>query len=153
MTNIIRKLYPNDLPEVLSIENAEHIAPWTHETFITCMRAGYPGWVLVSPTKAILGFIIVSHVLDECHVLNLCVHHAHQHQGLGTLLLEHALNEAKREGVGIAYLEVRRSNTKAIALYQKMHFKQVGLRKQYYATVNGHEDALVFARSLIIIPE
>lgn len=152
MTNIIRKLHEDDLPGVLSIETAEHIAPWTYETFTTCMRAGYPGWVLVSPTKEILGFIVVSHVLDECHVLNLCVRRSHQHQGLGTLLLEHALNEAKRQGVGIAYLEVRRSNAKAIALYQKMHFKQVGLRKRYYATADGQEDALVFARSLIIIP-
>lgn len=154
MINKIRKLYPDDLPEILSIEQAEHIAPWTMETFQSCLRAGYPGWVLLcEEQKHILGFIMVSHNYDECHILNLCVRHQYQHQGLGSLLLEHALSDAKRQGLGITYLEVRASNKKAITLYRKMHFKQVGIRKQYYATVNGREDALVFARSLIIIPE
>ena len=152
MTNQIRKINLDDIPSILLIENAEHIAPWTLETFVSCLRADYPGWVLTAADE-ILGFIIVSHNVDECHILNLCVSRNYQHQGLGTTLLEHALDDAKRHGINIAFLEVRRSNHNALALYRKMHFKQVGLRKQYYATGDDREDALVFARSLIIVPK
>ena len=64
-------------------------------------------------------------------------------------MLEYALDYAKQQGAMAAYLEVRRSNTPAIALYQKMQFLPIGERKNYYTTVSGSEDALVFARNLV----
>jgi ribosomal-protein-alanine N-acetyltransferase len=78
-----------------------------------------------------------------------CVAHAHQHQGWGRKLLTHAIQYAKQHGAGIVYLEVRRSNTKAISLYRKESFYLIGERKGYYPTVAGQEDALIFAKSLV----
>lgn len=98
--------------------------------------------------KKIIGFIIISLTIEECHILNLCVDREFQHQGWGRKLLEHALNHARKHGIGIAYLEVRRSNSRAISLYKKMKFHLVGERKGYYPTVAGNEDALIFAMSL-----
>jgi ribosomal-protein-alanine N-acetyltransferase len=96
----------------------------------------------------IIGFIIISMSADECHVLNICVARSFQHQGFGKKMLEFVLNHASQRGMGIAYLEVRRSNTRAISLYQKMKFHLIGERKGYYATVAGEEDALIFAIDL-----
>lgn len=144
---MLRALFRSDLQNVLSIEKSVHVLPWTEETFNTCFQSGYLGWV-AELDKKIIGFVIISLTKTECHILNLCVSHAYQHQGFGRKLLKFALTYAKEKGMGIAYLEVRRSNSRAISLYQKMQFHLVGERKGYYPMLSGNEDALVFAKSL-----
>ena len=144
---MLRTITKSDLRQLLAIENAVHVVPWTEDTFKVCFQAGYLGWAL-ELDRQMIGFIIVSMRVDECHILNICVAKAYQHQGYGRQLLEYALNEAKERGAGIAYLEVRRSNTRAISLYRKMKFQLISERKDYYPTVAGREDALVFAKNL-----
>lgn len=145
---MLRALFKADTSQILAIEQSAHVMPWTEETFKMCFQAGYLGWVW-EEQKKILGFIIVSQTQEECHVLNLCVAKDKQHQGLGRLLMQQAVQYAKKAGIRIMYLEVRRSNTKAIALYRKLQFHLVGQRKDYYPTPQGVEDALVFAKSLV----
>src|SRR5262245_26552494 len=143
---MLRTLFKSDLPNVLAIEKAVHVLPWTEETFNTCFQSGYIGWVAEFDNR-VIGFVVISLSQSECYILNLCVSHAYQHQGFGRKLLEFALDHAKSKGIGIAYLEVRRSNSRAISLYRKMQFHLVGERKGYYPTVSGNEDALIFAKS------
>jgi ribosomal-protein-alanine N-acetyltransferase len=144
----LRKLIKSDLPAVLTIEQAVHITPWTAETFDICFQSHCLGFVAEVDGR-IVGFIMVSAHVGECHVLNIAVLHKFQRQGLGARLLIEALAAAKLTGSTIAYLEVRKSNTRAIALYLKMQFKQVGERKDYYPSHEGYEDAIIFAKSLV----
>lgn len=143
----MRKLIQSDLPQLLQIERATHLSPWTDETFKLCFNAGCYGWG-IEINKKIIGFIIVSLTYDECHILNLCISHAHQRQGWGRQLLMYALQAMQALGGQIAYLEVRRSNVKAIRLYQKLHFHLIGERKDYYPLDTGAEDALIYAKSI-----
>lgn len=146
--NMLRTLFNSDLPQLLMIEKSVHVSPWSEDTFKSCFQAGYMGWV-IEQDKKVIAFIMISLTPDECHILNICVARVHQHQGYGKQLLVHALTHAKSHGVAIAYLEVRRSNERAIALYKKNQFHLVGERKNYYPTVGEEkEDALVFAMSL-----
>lgn len=144
---MLRTMSKADLPQLLAIEKSVHVTPWTDETFLTCFDSGCAGWVMVVEVD-IVGFVLISVRAGECHVLNLCVDLPHQRQGFGRQLLEHALKDAKTNGAGIAYLEVRRSNVHAIHLYRKQQFRLVGERKGYYPDAKGQEDALIFARSL-----
>lgn len=144
---MIRNLELKDLPRILAIEHAVHLVPWTRETFDACFQSGYLGWVSEDQQK-LNGFIVVSIKSDECHVLNVCVDRPYQRQGYGRKLLEHALSYAKAQQSYVAYLEVRRSNLIAIALYKKMQFRLIGERKNYYPAPMGNEDALIFAKSL-----
>lgn len=144
---MLRKFFKSDLQEMLTIEQAVHIAPWNEATFKTCFEQGYFGCV-AELDKKVIGFVIYSIKVGECHILNLCVAREYQHHGWGRKLMEYALAHARKEGAGAVYLEVRRSNSRAISLYTKMNFQQIGERKGYYPTVNGVEDALVFARLL-----
>lgn len=144
---MIRPLFKTDVPEVLVIEQAVHVVPWTEETFKACFQAGYLGWVM-EVDKKIIGFIMVSLYLEECHILNIVIARDFQRKGHGHALLSFVLEYAKQHGIGIVYLEVRRSNSRAIHLYKKMHFQLVGERKNYYPTVSGEEDALIFAKNL-----
>lgn len=145
---MLRTLFKSDIERLLVIENAVHVAPWTEDTFKACFQAGYLGWG-VELNKKIIGFIMASMNAEECHILNLCVANEQQRQGFGEKLLEHALQYAKQQGISVAYLEVRKSNSRAISLYKKFHFHLVGERKNYYPTVAGKEDALVFGRALV----
>lgn len=144
---MLRKIFKSDLAELQVIENASHDTPWTNDVFKMCLQAGYLGWA-IELDQHLIAFIVVSMQSQECHVLNLCVARAYRRQGWARQLLAHALDEAKRLGAGVAYLEVRRSNTRALALYEGMQFSRVGERKGYYQTVAGAEDALVLARHL-----
>ena len=146
---MFRKMVKTDVPQLLIIEQSVQGAPWTEETFKTCFEMEFEGWVDERDGK-VAGYIVVSMQADECHILNLCVAREYQQQGLGRALLTHGLAMARNRNVGIAYLEVRRSNSRAIALYKKMEFHQIGERKDYYQTVSGMEDALIFAMSLKI---
>lgn len=144
---MMRTLFKSDLNQLLEIEKSVNVAPWTEDTFAACFHSGYIGWV-IELDKKIIAFIMVSLTVDECHILNLCVVREFQHQGWGHKLLNQALMHARQNGVSIAYLEVRKSNTRAIALYQKLKFQLVGQRKNYYPTQAGQEDALIFALDL-----
>ena len=144
----LRTLTKSDLPSLLAIENSVHILPWTLETFVSCLEAGHRGFV-IEIEHDVVGFVIASITNEECHILNVCVKVDYQCQGFGCTLVSKALQDAKERGAGIAYLEVRRSNTKAIALYEKLKFKEIGVREAYYPGPHDQEDALIFAKSLV----
>lgn len=142
-----RKMVKADLPRLLAIEQSSQGVPWNEDTFLLCFDMAFEGWV-AERDGVIAGYLVLSMRGEECHILNLCVAHAYQRQGIGKSLLLFGLEEARRRKIEIAYLEVRRSNDKAIALYRKLKFIEIGERKHYYQTVNGPEDALIFATSL-----
>lgn len=146
---MLRAMTLSDISQLLAIETATQMAPWTEEVFKKCFQAASRGWVIEQAEGKVSGFILVLIQVNECHVLNLAVAPSQQRQGHGSRLLSHALTVAKRQGAEIAYLEVRCSNEHAIALYKKMNFKKIGERKNYYSTGEGYENAWVFAKILI----
>lgn len=140
----MRKATLDDLPQLVALEQATQAAPWTEDIFKRCLAIHYDCWVMDFQEK-ILGFVILSTTLTrEGHILNLCVDPAYQGQGFGRKMLAYAMSQARQKGIDMVYLEVRRSNTRAISLYDKMNFIQIGERKNYYPG----EDALVFALDL-----
>jgi ribosomal-protein-alanine N-acetyltransferase len=143
----IRQLNDLDIPNLLTVEEAAQSNPWSEAAFKRCFEANYLGWTAEIPGK-MLGFVMISINLGECHILNLCVHPTEQHKGAGRMLLLYALRWAKQVGAGMVYLEVRRSNLAAIGLYRKMNFKIIGERKEYYPNGKEREDAIIFARDL-----
>jgi ribosomal-protein-alanine N-acetyltransferase len=93
----------------------------------------------------IIGYGILQVAADEAHLLNLCIDKSAQHQGFARVMLERLLYQAASRNANVVFLEVRPSNPRAIELYQRAGFNQVGLRKGYYDARNGREDALVMA--------
>ncbi|HEY9701996.1 MAG TPA: ribosomal protein S18-alanine N-acetyltransferase [Allocoleopsis sp.] len=89
-------------------------------------------------------------ILDEAHITLLGIHPDYRQQGLGKHLLKVLLDTAKNKGILRATLEVRISNEVAIALYHKLGFNDVGLRKNYYQ--NPDENALIMWSKLTIYP-
>ncbi len=145
----LRPMQEEDIPAILVIERLAYNYPWTEGIFKDCLRVGYACWVLEAETPGrILAYAIISVAADECHVLNICVDRGQQNQGLGRRLLRSVLNYARDARAQTAYLEVRPSNTAAVALYLSEGFNEVGLRKNYYPAKTGREDALIMAKVL-----
>lgn len=90
-----------------------------------------------------LAVIWVSRVVDEAEILDLRVLATHRRQGFGRLLLRHALLTLTASGINALFLEVRRSNVAAITLYEAAGFASIGVRKDYYTTASGREDAVL----------
>lgn len=93
----------------------------------------------VSPT--LIGLGCLWSIVDEAHITLLGIHPQYRHQGLGMLLLNYLLQEAKERNLHHATLEVKTSNAKAIQLYKKFGFQIAGTRKNYYPKTG--EDASI----------
>ena len=131
------------LPQVVDIERRAYEFPWTEGIFRDCLKVGYSAWVVASPADEVLAYAVMSMAVGEAHVLNLCVEPAYHQQGLGRFLLTHLREIGHAAGMALMLLEVRKSNTAAIALYQNMGFRKLGVRKGYYPAHQGSEDALL----------
>ena len=98
--------------------------------------------------NTVIGYAVFVNAAQECHLLNLCIGPQLQGRGYGRQLLAKVLNDARDNGAGCIFLEVRPSNRYAMQLYQSEGFNEVGVRKKYYPVQHGREDAVIFAKQL-----
>lgn len=147
MNYAIRPMQADDLPMVMEIEITAYPFPWSLGIFRDCLTTGYRCRVL-EINATVQGYSLVSMGGGEAHILNLCVHPALRGKGYGRLLLQEQLDALAETDVDMVLLEVRPSNSNAIALYHSMGFNEIGRRKDYYPAAQGREDALIMARQL-----
>jgi ribosomal-protein-alanine N-acetyltransferase len=97
----------------------------------------------------LIGYGVLSIAADEAHVLNICIDPFTQSRGLGRQLLRALVQLAGDRGAQRVFLEVRPSNTPALALYHSEGFNEIGRRPRYYPAAQGREDAVVMAIELV----
>ena len=143
----IRKMKDTDIAAVSRIEKLTHIQPWSENVLTDCYHSDYLCLVAEENDyqKELKGYIILSQVLDEAHLLNLCVSLKYQGFGLGRELTARGLKEVVKRGARKMFLEVRRSNMRAIRLYESFGFSEIGIRTNYYQGSSLSEDAVVMA--------
>src|SRR5262245_63039220 len=147
----MRPMLPSDLQAVGALERESYQFPWTDQIFADCLRVGYH-CVVIETAAGVEGYSVLSMGAGEAHVLNLCIAGALRRQGIGRRLLLTMLGHARDRGIRDAFLEVRRSNRAAIALYHQLGFECVGQRRGYYQAADGREDALVYRLELGALP-
>jgi [ribosomal protein S18]-alanine N-acetyltransferase len=133
--------------EVVRVERAAYVFPWTEGIFRDCLRVNYFCRVVELGTT-IAGHGVMSVGAAEAHLLNICVDEPYRCRGIGGRLLGHLLEAAAAAGAAEAFLEARPSNLSAIRLYQSLGFVQVGVRRGYYQAIGGREDAIVLKRHI-----
>lgn len=143
----------SDLPEVLAIEQQTQFSAWTKQLFEEAL-SHYACWVMEN-SQTIIGFgiLLVKQQIHEGHIMDIAIKPTFQGHGFGRALMRYLIDCAKVAKIHILFLEVRRSNVKAIMLYQTLGFNELGVRQQYYPAKDGREDALVFALDLTLIDE
>ena len=137
------------LPQVAALEKVCFPDdPWSGELFRDALECPDTVPALLVAEKedgAVLGYAVLSAVLDEGNLDNLAVAPHCRRQGVADALLS-ALTDFGRTRLSVLFLEVRASNLPAIALYEKHGFVPVGRRKNYYAS--PREDALLMTLDL-----
>jgi len=134
----------SELDEVVAIEARAYPFPWTRRNFEDSLDSGYTGLCVRDTAGHLLAYSVLMPVIDEVHLLNLCVAPEQQRQGLGTLMLAESVAAARVSKFASLLLEVRPSNLPALSLYERFGFQLIGRRKNYYPAANGtREDALV----------
>ena len=137
-----------DLPTLLPIERAAYSHPWTPRNLQDAMGAGNLAQLLWHG-DALVGYFVAMPGVDEVHLLNITVAPKRQGQGIARFLLDVLALWAMQLGKPWIWLEVRRSNERALAVYKRYGFEQVGLRKAYYPdTRTTREDAIVMSLGL-----
>ena len=146
----LRPMRESDLDAVMDIELRAYPFPWSRGIFRDCLQSNYAMWLQERADGAILGYGVLSIAAGEAHVLNLCSAPGQERQGLGQRMLQTLLKIARGHAAQRVFLEVRPSNTRAIALYERSGFNEIGRRPRYYpAANNGREDAIVMALELL----
>ena len=136
-----------DLNQVLCIEQAAYHYPWSRGIFMDCLSAGYSCQIYRQEGTP-LAYSVVAYMPDEAHLLNLCVEPGEQGRGLAKILLHEAEKTCLRHDIQSMLLEVRKSNHRAVSLYLKDGFNEIGVRRKYYPARKGREDALILAKEL-----
>ena len=141
---IVREMEPQDLDQVMQIEEKLFSVPWTREGFLTYLLKPGAVFLVVEEKGEILGYCGVILVLDEGDITNVAVRPDRQNEGIGGFLLASLIRLTEETGVSTLHLEVRKSNASAIRLYKRYGFTEDGFRKNYYT--DPAEDALLMSR-------
>jgi ribosomal-protein-alanine N-acetyltransferase len=136
----LRPFAKADLSRVLEIERISFLSPWKEEFFISESRNPHSCFLVAEKKEEVLGYICCWFIAEEGQILNIAVHPDSRQSGLGKLLVQEILKEAKKKGVDSLSLEVRKSNIAALSLYKELGFYETTIRRKYYE--NG-EDALL----------
>jgi ribosomal-protein-alanine N-acetyltransferase len=136
-----------ELEEIVTIERAVHAHPWTRGNFADSMSAGYHCWV-AHREGSLVGYGVMAIAAAEAHLLNLSVAPRWQRKGIGHELTRFFVKLARDYGADKIYLEVRPTNAAARALYARHGFAEIGVRRDYYPTPEGREDALIMELGL-----
>lgn len=142
----IDAIFPQDLDDIVAIENVSFPSPWPKRIFKREMEAENSYKRVVRFSGTVVAYIITWTIYDEVHILNIAVHPDFRKLGLGEMLLRDCLNFSFERDLKLAVLEVRTSNNSAIKLYEKIGFKTLRVRKKYYSDTG--EDAFVMMYEL-----
>ncbi|HEX9451745.1 MAG TPA: ribosomal protein S18-alanine N-acetyltransferase [Burkholderiales bacterium] len=142
-----RPMRTADLDRVMEIEPALYSHPWTRGNFDDSLTAGYSCWV-VECNGAVAGYGVLMIGVREAHLLNLSVAVGWQRRGFGRMLLEHFMRVARASDAAQLFLEVRPSNVAARRLYVEFGFREITVRRGYYPSGRGREDAILMGIAL-----
>lgn len=142
-------MHMDDLKEILAIEENVYPYPWTRGNFLDSLYSGYQTWTIRDNENFILGYFLLMLAIDDAHLLNITVRRGLQGKGIGRVQLNKVAEITRQNGLMSVLLEVRPSNQRALNIYRRYGFMQIGLRKGYYPAANNQrEDAIVMRFSL-----
>ncbi len=144
----IRAASPIDGGRIREIEAVSSPFPWSTDA-IAGELSNPNGLNFVATAEdglTLVGFILTAVVADELSIHNLATLPGARRRGVARSLLDTALDRARSRGAATAHLEVRSKNLPAIALYEKLGFRRVSVRKKYYRM--DDDDALLMRKEL-----
>ena len=135
---MIKKLTINDVDYIEQIFNLEKDifknSAFSKESTENLVKADNSFIYAYLIDEKIYGYLIVLDSIDVYEILAIATIEEYRNKGIAQELLD----KIKTKDI---FLEVRKSNEKAINFYKKNNFKQISIRKGYYS--DPTEDAII----------
>jgi ribosomal-protein-alanine N-acetyltransferase len=138
------------LADILTVEAESFPHPWTEKMFLEELSGKFSVYRAAVEDGRAVGYMGMWLLAGEGHITNIAVAKDFRCRGLGSALMDDFISLAEQQSLTLMTLEVRESNTGAIALYEKKGFEEVGRRKNYY---DNTEDALIMTKYFSITEE
>ena len=140
----IKKMTEAHVTQIAQIEKLCFSDPWSKKSVASELNNRLSLWLVALDGDTVAGYVGSQSVLDGADMMNIAVHPDYRRQGIGRDLVLALADALKEKGIRGLMLEVRASNAPAIALYEQLGFRQVGMRPNYYR--NPKENALILRK-------
>ena len=141
---ILERMKETHVTQVAELETICFSDPWSEKSVASELTNALSLWLVAMEGERVAGYIGSQTVMGETDMMNVAVHPDFRRQGIAEALVTALMEELKTMKSTCLTLEVRESNAPAIALYEKLGFAQIGLRKNYYR--NPRENALILRK-------
>ena len=144
------RIVPMNADHLEELEKLERICfsrPWSRKMLAEELENQCAAFLVAqdSITQQVMGYAGLLVMADEGYITNVAVFPEFRRQGVAAKLIAVFENFARGNKLAFLTLEVRPSNTAAIALYKGFGFEEVGRRKNYYDLPK--EDALILTKT------
>ena len=143
MSNIVT-MTSDHVPQVAALEKKCFSDPWSQRSVASELENPLALWLVWEEGGQVLGYVGSQSVLDETDMMNVAVSAQARRRGIAQALVEALVIQLKQRGSRCLTLEVRASYAPARALYEKLGFRQVGRRPNYYS--HPKEDGLILRK-------
>ena len=140
----IELMTADQVPQIAELEKICFNDPWSEKSIASELDNRLSLWLVAMDGDRVAGYVGSQSVLGESDMMNVAVHPDYRRQGIAEQLCLALVEALKEKGNHCLTLEVRASNDPAKALYEKLGFTQIGLRKNYYR--NPKEDACILRK-------
>ena len=157
MLSYLKPMTEADLDSIVEIEKRAYDYPWSQQGFENSLDQGL-NYIFCNEAGQLLGYCCVLPVLDEAHLLNICVSRDFQGKGVAQQAIKKLFDVLLKSNFSVVFLEVRASNHPARQLYRKLGFTEDGVRSNYYRSkawcekqnqlVDAKEDAILMSYHL-----
>lgn len=141
---MITQMTADHVSQVAALETICFADPWSEKSVASELRNPLSLWLVALEGGKVAGYVGSQSVLGESDMMNVAVHPDFRRRGIAEALVLELVAQLKAKGNYCLTLEVRTSNNPARKLYEKLGFRQVGLRKNYYR--NPREDACILRK-------
>lgn len=137
----IESMTVDDISQVAEIERQIFSIPWSEKAFRNSMESDNTIYIVAKENNNVAGYAGMYLSFEEGNITNVAVNPLSRRKGIGEKIVRDILNRAYEKGVRDVFLEVRETNSVAITLYEKIGFKEEGIRKNFYD--KPRENALI----------
>ncbi len=141
-TTFIREMTEDDTKEIADLEKMCFSEPWSETSLKDELTNETARFYVLRDNENLLGYIGANNICNEVYITNVAVNEKCRGKGYGQKLVSHLIKQCESEKAFFITLEVRKSNEKAISLYEKCGFKRIGERKNFYS--KPKEDAVIY---------
>ena len=142
---MLRRYNLNDIDSIVKLEEATIGSSLGYDMLASNLNNEMNHYYVYELNNKVVGYISIVFDGYIAEILNFCVDKEYQNNKIGTKVLEQIVDIYNSLNCESLILEVRESNKRAIHVYEKLGFKKISRRRNYYS---NNEDALVLQKLL-----